>query len=150
MILNNFFKKILVLLIIINVNGTVENINEYIHSYTDIVINIYPSSYGSPPPNSTYNFIVGADGILTVNYNNEIKTTNLTNDDINNITYILKKIYENEDDLIFEGFFDSWTMSICYNHKEIKLNCWHYDSSKNLIDLLKRISPINIDLYGFS
>ena len=100
--------------------------------------------------NSTYNFIVGADGILTVNYNNEIKTTNLTNDDINNITYILKKIYENEDDLIFEGFFDSWTMSICYNHKEIKLNCWHYDSSKNLIDLLKRISPINIDLYGFS
>ncbi len=146
----NFLRKILIMIVFINVTNVATNINQYINTYTDIIIDIYPSSYGSPSSSGTYHFKISADGELTVSKSKINESVDLEQNDFDNIINILNEIEENSELLDYKVIFDSWDMQIYYNHQTYRLNCWHDIYSEELIELLTDISPINIELYDFS
>ena len=81
----------------------------------------------------------------------EEKVVNLYQKDIVHILKLLKEIENNKDSLNYKIVYDSWDIAIYYNRKSYKIN-YYTDNAyvKELINLLIDISPIHVDLHGWS
>lgn len=131
----------------------------------NIIIAIYPSDTNS----ETYYFNINMDGKLTVLLgtrktdnisskhfiNNtsviEEKVMNLQQKDIVQILKLLKEIENNKDSLNYKIICDSWDVAIYYNQQSYKINYYTDNAQvKELVNLIIDISPIQIDLHGWS
>lgn len=169
----NFGKKLIlfmsiVIIIFIIIYIVINNLNENINNVEpsdNIIIAIYPTGTDS----ETYYFDINVDGKLTaifgtrktdnivsknfISYTSDVeeKVVNLYQKDIVHILKLLKEIENNKDSLNYKIVYDSWDIAIYYNLKSYKIN-YYTDNAyvKELINLLIDISPIHVDLHGWS
>ena len=146
----NFGKKLIlfmsiVIIIFIIIYIVINNLNENINNVEpsdNIIIAIYPTGTDS----ETYYFDINVDTSDV-----EEKVVNLYQKDIVHILKLLKEIENNKDSLNYKIVYDSWDIAIYYNRKSYKIN-YYTDNAyvKELINLLIDISPIHVDLHGWS
>lgn len=156
---------IIILIIIYNFINKLNINNNNIKTNNNIIIAIYPTG----TYDETYYFDINTDGKLTALFGTR-KTDNISSkhfiSDISNvkekviylhqkdIVQILKLLVEieNSKDLLnYKIYYDSWDIAIYYNQKSYKIN-YYTDNIyvKELINLIVNISPIQVDLHGWS
>jgi len=131
---------------------------------SQVIFAIFPTGTLS----ESYCFTVNADGELTIEKGTRngrdiaessfiekceaSKHIQLAQSDINIIFDLVGKIYASDFDTGDAVLKDSWEVQILYKDKIIKQNYWG-DSSpemKELVDAFIIISPIEVDLHGWS
>ncbi len=93
--------------------------------------------------------------ITTTSFMKKIKsaeTKQLSNSEIENVVAILDKLYTNDINIEPQMVFDSWEIQIYYKGLVLTQNCWNpdYEEINLLIEKLKAISPIEINLHGWA
>lgn len=165
----NFGKKLILFMSIVIItfiivytviNKLNTNIN-VVEPNNSIVIAIYPIGTDS----ETYYFNIDmnvklgtrkTDNISSKEFINntsivEQKVIDLQQKDIVQILKLLKEIENNKDSLNYKTFYDSWDIAIYYNLKSYKINYYTDNVQVNaLINLMIEISPIKVDLHGWS
>ena len=134
-----------------------------------IRIAIYPSSGGL---SDTYYFVINSQNELLVEagtrtgddlsktpfinnngtYGFKSDSKQLTSAEVNNIFDLANKIFECDFTTDNEMVEDSWYIQILYKGNVVKQNYWGEISSetKELIDEFIKLSPIEVDLHGWS
>ena len=79
------------------------------------------------------------------------ETKRISNAETERIIEVLDKLYANDIKIEPSIVFDSWKIQIYYKGLVLTQNCWYpdYEEINLLIEELKFISPIEIDLHGW-
>ncbi len=134
-----------------------------------IKIAIYPSSGGL---SETYYFALTTDGQMLVKkgtragdditktsfiiengvYDYKYEKKQIASSKVSKIMGLINKVYEGSYDTSAEEILDSWCVQILYKEKIIKQDYWQNISPqvKTLIDEFIKMSPIEVDLHGWS
>lgn len=81
-----------------------------------------------------------------------VETKQLSDSDTDGIIAILDKLYTNDINIEPPVVIDSWEIQIYYKGSVLTQNCWEpdYEEINLLIEELKSISPIEINLHGWA
>lgn len=153
----------LILSILVGYSGGVSN-NMSTSTDEQIKVAIYPTGTLS----ESYCFVLNTDGELIAEKGTrkgddiiqdsfikdvrETKKKKLLSFEVKKIIDVADEVFKNDCKTDDKMIKDSWEVQIFYNGKVIKQNYWHDISPqvKELVDEFINISPIDVDLHGWS